>query len=57
MRREEKASNSHFRVWEHELTTEMQEDFWAMLSHKSVAVNLTSVSTTVGFCNHVHCTV
>lgn len=22
-------------MWEHGLTTEMQEDFWAMLSHKS----------------------
>ena len=57
MRREEKASNSYFRVWEHGLTREMQEDFWAMLSHKSVAINLTSVSTTVSFFIHVHCTV
>jgi len=57
LRREEKASNSYFRVWEHGLTREMQEDFWAMLSHKSVAINLTSVSTTVSFFNHVHCTV
>ena len=57
MRREEKASNSYFRVWEHGLTREMQEDFWAMLSHKSVAINLTSVNTTVSFFNNVHCTV
>ena len=49
MRSEEKLSNSHFRVWEHGLTTEMQEDFWEMLSHKSVAINLTSISTAVGF--------
>jgi hypothetical protein len=33
------------------LTTEIQWDFWAVLNHKSVAINLTSVSKTVGFSN------
>lgn len=35
----------------HELTREIQWDFWAVLNHKSVAINLTSFSTTAAFSN------
>lgn len=48
MRREEKASNSHFRMWLR-IYHEMQERFLGAAGNINLAINLTSVSTTVGF--------